>query len=689
MPIEPVTAFKRLAKNCIGVTCGKSADQLSVERLEQADIISFDVFDTLVTRACSNPELVFDLVERRHNARCPQNAIHGFKEARMAAESAARSLSNRQEPNLSEIYGQFDGEYASAAAELLELEIDSELSLCSRNDEMKAVYDRALSLGKHVIITSDMYLSANDIARILANCGYSGYEKIYVSSEQGVTKRGGKLFSQILNDTNVPADKMLHIGDHPLSDYIVPKKQGIRSFLYRRRNLQPTKLFRSTSFTRKNEDALARDILGQLVHDGLSEHSDDVRNWMGYAVLGPLLVGFATWLQTAYIFYDQPPLWFLSREGHLIMQAWHILYGTKANARYLSISRAAACKSVAAKAQNYEELFSIMACLLGGCKTVGEFLRIAGVESNFDDAAEYGLDPLAPLTDADQDALFAYVQNHCHAYYAQQHEYLSAYLKQNIENDPLSSDKRPPALICDIGWSGTMQSMLQHMMPSNELIGLYLGVSDFFDTLTDLGNRIVLDRRGYWCKAEEWKTRGQVIRFTNSALETLFLNSEGTTIGYELHNDNVVPVKDTSDQPFENARSIDMLHKSALAFVSRCSESNVPELLGTINSETAMLPYLNTVVRPKTQALEFYSHFRFVDGIKSSTLLPSHNLAYYLTHPKDAFEEFSLNNSKIIWLKGVFKLPLPYYELLRFLTDGVGLKSSFTQSVEGGGSHVA
>ena len=89
--------------------------------------------------------------------------------------------------------------------------------------------------GKKIIIISDMYLDSSIIEEILQNCGYDLADvPIYVSSEYGKTKRSGNLFRTVLEHEEVEAGKVLHIGDNLISDYLMPKKCGMKSFLYRR-----------------------------------------------------------------------------------------------------------------------------------------------------------------------------------------------------------------------------------------------------------------------------------------------------------------------------------------------------------------------------------------------------------------------------------------------------------------------
>ena len=65
---------------------------------------------------------------------------------------------------------------------------------------------------------------------------------VYVSSEYGKTKRSGSSFREVLKEMlkavreegvdSVEGRDVLYIGDNYISDYLMPRKCGMRSFLY-------------------------------------------------------------------------------------------------------------------------------------------------------------------------------------------------------------------------------------------------------------------------------------------------------------------------------------------------------------------------------------------------------------------------------------------------------------------------
>lgn len=86
---------------------------VSYEELKRAvdshDLISFDVFDTLIKRNVGDPHDVFDLVAKLYSSR-GYGDFSSFHIARCCAEVSARGESKCEEVTLDEIYEQLDVE---------------------------------------------------------------------------------------------------------------------------------------------------------------------------------------------------------------------------------------------------------------------------------------------------------------------------------------------------------------------------------------------------------------------------------------------------------------------------------------------------------------------------------------------------------------------------------------------------
>mgnify|MGYP000576820955 CR=1 FL=1 len=91
--------------------------QLSIEELlketERFRYISIDLFDTLMCRAVSKPELIFYLVEREYNKRNSKR-VWGFRKRRIKAEALARKKAHYKEVTIESIYAELDIHVKSA-----------------------------------------------------------------------------------------------------------------------------------------------------------------------------------------------------------------------------------------------------------------------------------------------------------------------------------------------------------------------------------------------------------------------------------------------------------------------------------------------------------------------------------------------------------------------------------------------
>ena len=183
--------------------------------LSQADVISLDVFDTLIFRTVAEPEDVFDMISEDP----------GFKAKRIEAKYKARTECGLEEIRLEAIYRYLPG-YDLA------VEIAAEMEVCYANPEALHFYNELKADGRKLIIVSDMYLSCDTISAILTKCGYDlGGVKVYVSSEYGKTKKSGNLFREVMREQGT--GNILHIGDHIISDYVRPRQAGMKGVLYK------------------------------------------------------------------------------------------------------------------------------------------------------------------------------------------------------------------------------------------------------------------------------------------------------------------------------------------------------------------------------------------------------------------------------------------------------------------------
>lgn len=138
-----------------------------INKLKKYDIISFDIFDTLIVRNISNPHDIYDIVEKKYNYENNENMTN-FKELRIYAERDCRKSSKYEEITLNEIYIKLQEFYnLEQVKKLKKIEVDVEKDFCQFNNNIKTIYEWCKNNKKTIIITSDMYLSEETIKEIL------------------------------------------------------------------------------------------------------------------------------------------------------------------------------------------------------------------------------------------------------------------------------------------------------------------------------------------------------------------------------------------------------------------------------------------------------------------------------------------------------------------------------------------
>lgn len=194
-----------------------------IAEIEKHDIISFDIFDTLVMRNVYCNKDVFRLMAQQLD---PVWGIDFFS-VRTEAEQV---LSRETYPYIEEIYDYISEKcpcLKGKEAELIALEIQVETDLILPRHDVVEVFYLAQKLQKKVYIVSDMYMHHDTLAAILEKNGISGYEKLLVSSEYNSSKPQ-HLFAHYRKE--IPEGTCLHIGDSWACDIVPSGKLGIDSF---------------------------------------------------------------------------------------------------------------------------------------------------------------------------------------------------------------------------------------------------------------------------------------------------------------------------------------------------------------------------------------------------------------------------------------------------------------------------
>ena len=197
------------------------------------EVVSLDIFDTLIYRDLPHGESVSDVVDKE----CSFDRLGAGKycSVRQRAEKLARRKMNAEEITFNDIMLEVKNlvPHISDAIidELQACELAVEKRVLTARQEMLNIFNQ-LKENKRICLISDMYLGRVFIQEVLTGCGFSldGVD-VFVSCELGVTKRTGRLFSAVELDKQ---EAVCHIGDNLISDFVMPRKLGIASFLVRR-----------------------------------------------------------------------------------------------------------------------------------------------------------------------------------------------------------------------------------------------------------------------------------------------------------------------------------------------------------------------------------------------------------------------------------------------------------------------
>lgn len=207
----------------------KGTHEELVNKIENADVVSFDMFDTIIQRKVLLPVDIFSLVEYELEK---ENIYVNFKENRMLAEQNAMHNDGICW-NYHNIYNQLqkildiDDDLIS---KIKDLEFEIELKYIIPRKSGVSYLNKAVEQGKTIYITSDMYYPKEYLEKILTNNLIKGYKEILVSCDFGKSKCGGDLYD-IIKEKEIDK-KILHIGDNFNSDIKSATKKGLDVFYF-------------------------------------------------------------------------------------------------------------------------------------------------------------------------------------------------------------------------------------------------------------------------------------------------------------------------------------------------------------------------------------------------------------------------------------------------------------------------
>lgn len=304
--------------------------------IDSADIISFDLFDTLITRKFFYYTDVFEIM--------------GLSQIRLSAE---KELSANGAPTLIEIYQHIIKENPNinqSPEELATKEWELDSSSMMPRDVMGEILAYVKNTGKKLVLNSDSYYSRNQIESILAKYNLNIFDQIFISCEEGLSKTTG-LYKKLADYAQ--GKTVLHIGDDEWADVEKAKEFNIKTFrIYSGKDLFD---FLGGMGIEPHVKSLADRVkLGMFIarqfsspfqfENGCEKVQISKANDIGYQLCGPMVMDFMRWMIEKSKEENLANILLCARDGYLVKKIYDRL--TKDDkAKYFLTSRISAIRA--------------------------------------------------------------------------------------------------------------------------------------------------------------------------------------------------------------------------------------------------------------------------------------------------------------------------------------------------------
>lgn len=422
--------------------------------LSQYDIITFDIFDTLITRCVIKPVDIFSIVE----AKAKTNKFISKNKLFFIDRQEAEKISYTEFGDFTTLYTIYnilkrDFEYTEEQCNWLKkIEIEMEIATVIPRKDMLSLVKELKKQGKRIILCSDMYLSSKEIKKLLNKCGYDKELELWVSCEKGASKHNGNLWN-ILFDYLPKDKKTIHIGDNEWSDSKTLKQIGKDSLLIKKGYdlFYDSILYEYLSKFIRDEISTSL-VIGYLINvacfnspfeNQYTKEDNSIEGiWMGYA-----FACFMDWLVQQ---KDSSLLLFVTREGYLLKPMYE-KYCEKLgiNSQENILFYASRAATMAASISSKTDIEDILSISYEG--TLKHFLtKRLNIKL---DLAEQVLNKKIILP-MDRKKIMNIIKPYLLNIIENGKKQKEAYLKYI---DEVRKDKNTPMTVVDIGYNGTIQ----------------------------------------------------------------------------------------------------------------------------------------------------------------------------------------------------------------------------------------
>ena len=449
------------------------------------DCVSIDIFDTLLFRHCKTPIDAFGFMARHEQV---LEVTEFFVDFRVSAEQLARedgAKAGAEDVSLDEIYTcfrQLTNCTIEQAEAIKAIELETETDVLYPTVSGQNLINHLRQTGKRFVITSDMYLPQAFLENLLDEKGFGGYERVFVSNEQGRTKHHGSLFQDVIEHFGVPAGQILHIGDNRHADGDMAAAAGLETYVVLASKDLPSR----SPKPKRHSHLLAghRPISQVFIANYLETHhfdagsldfrelSDDAYfEAFGAVFLAPLITSFMVWMKQQMEKKGLDRAVFLARDGMFPKAAFELLWPNEYETSYIAASRR--LLTLPFTRLEPDTIHGMFHTTIEGSSTLDDFLtKIAAdpqLNALFDGS---GLTPGARLNrEGRRQALEILMENSETLYesFAGERETLTKYYRNAFPAGSRSA-------VFDVGWRGSLQRSINEITEdSAHISGLYFG----------------------------------------------------------------------------------------------------------------------------------------------------------------------------------------------------------------------
>jgi predicted HAD superfamily hydrolase len=630
------------------------------KKVDNFEYVSFDVFDTLIKRDVPRPRDVFKVIEKNHS-------VNNFYRNRILAENIARRrLSFKKDVNLDDIYHFFPTKNDDIKY-LEDLEIKTELNICTKNLEMVKFYDYCRK-NKKIIIISDMYLPKAIISEILEKNGFTGYQELFVSNESNRIKADGSLFNYALK--RIGNKKILHIGNSFNADYKPALKESkIKSYKV------PTKFYRilqrNKYFLCNNSvEVEEKNFLDSFINNHV--RLKNYYEYIGFKNLGPILCGFVVWLHNQLKNKKSVNCLFLARDSRIIKDAYELLYPEDSQLNsfknFVISRRAVLVPSYYIFHMSYREIINSLP--VPRVTTMAAVFDALGldIDKYLDKVKKYGFKREERI-------------NRLRDEFSNRIEFKNLF--NEVENDIVQNSRKEAASLCgylnkfdfsdetiliDLGWNGTIQNHVSKILDRynikyNSLEGRYIGLAK--------GSKKLLEAQSaqsYLFDNLNNENECELELPFIGLLETFFLERTGSVKNYSIDNHNIKINK--YGYEYENySDEIKAIQEGALDFITEMKSSELFEYLSFYKNVVFENMY-NLGCNPSCRDIDHFKKIYFLTSGEKFPLIILDDLAGIINKHK-IYDDYSKSQWKIGFLKNLFKLNLNYKKIYKHFNTNI------------------